>query len=145
MPKLLAFLPCEHVIIAQDDNNPTVIAILSEIKGEYMSPTPPTRETMVPYRWAVFTMWQHEEGNDSKEFVQRVTLRAPSGEPIISKSGTFSLTGRTHRFTLRLSGLPIAEQGEWVCELYLAEKDTEFPDEPAATYGLVIDFKSKTS
>lgn len=143
MPKLVAFLPCEQVIIATGENNPTVISILTEIKGEYESAKPPTIQTMVPYRWAVFTMWQREDGDDSKEFAQKVVLRAPGGDEVISKSGTFSMVGRSHRFVLRLSGVPIGEQGEWIWELYIANTDSEFTDPAIASYGLLIDFKPK--
>jgi hypothetical protein len=136
MPKLLVFAPCERVIIAQDDNNPTLIAILTSIT---VSPpeeraAPPAGPSATPFaalRWSIFSMWQREPGERLDEHHQVVEVIAPGdGKVLLSSTHpiTFSETARTHRITLNLGGFPVHAAGEYIIRLSLGtEQVAEFP------------------
>ena len=144
MPKLLIFTPCEKVIISQDENKPTLVAIFDEWSGEYTASKPTEKGALLPVRWSVFTMWQQEEGDESKEYRLTLKIRSPSGDVSIETAIEFQLKQRTHRNTFHMNGLPIADPGVWDCELYLNEKEAPLSEVPLAVYELTINFKQKT-
>jgi hypothetical protein len=141
MPKLLAFSPCEKVIIAQDDNNSTLIAILSEINGEYEAEeqaVPP--DAMAPFMWAIFTMWHKEDGDDSVEYEQITCLVSPAGQHKIDDVRPFTMSSRTHRLNARVIGIPLVRDEEWTLQLFIRRKGQPTPSVPLATYPLKINF-----
>ena len=144
MPKLLTFTPCEKVIISQDENKPTLVSIFNEWIGEYTASKPTEKGALLPVRWSIFTMWQQEEGDESKEYQLTLKIRSPGGDVWIETALGFQLKQSTHRSTFHINGLPIADPGVWDCELYLNEKEDQLPEVPLAVYGLTIDFKQKT-
>jgi hypothetical protein len=131
MPKLLVFAPCEKVIISRDDNNPTLIGILTQLRTAI-----PARELervgtdgderpMAPFRWAIFAMWQRLEGEtDDRLFRQRIEILAPEahGATVLLESETtfsFSAGSRTHRLTANIPGFPLAQAGDYTLRLLL--------------------------
>jgi hypothetical protein len=115
MPKLLVFAPCEKVIISQDENNPTLIAILSRLtlQGDDTSFAQVASEAkdqlpMVPMRWAIFTMWLREPSDGTREFTQTIDIESPGGKVVITHRNSFAFTSETntHRISLGLPGIP---------------------------------------
>ena len=143
MPKLLVFAPCEKVIISQDENNPTLIAILSEISGEIEAPAPLDSKGLAPMRWSIFSMWQQEDGDEKKDFEQTIRLISPSGHRAIDAPSEMKLTAPTHRVTAHLGTVPVGEPGDWVVQLFMYEKGQPIPAVPVATYPLRIRFTSR--
>ena len=132
MPKLQVFAPCEKVIISQDENNPTLIAILSSISLQTDAETlnhaleagPDGAIAMAPLRWAIFSMWQREDSDGSQEFTQTVEVESPSGKIILSNRSafTFSADANNHRITLQLPGFPVRESGPYIIRTSLDGK-----------------------
>jgi hypothetical protein len=129
MPKLLVFAPCEKVIISQDENNPTLIAILSSLtlEGEEAAITEALKATesdkpaLVPIRWSVFALWAKEPADGTREFTQTIDLESPARNIILTNRGTFAFAEGidTHRLLLNLPGFPIRERGVYILRLSL--------------------------
>jgi|SRR6185369_9944508 len=151
MPIALVFVACEKIVIAKDDNNPTLIALLSQFGGEVQLEQAPTASPFpVPMRWQIFTMWEKEPADEGKEFEQTVRFLSPSGRNYFVKQGeadtplAFTLKGQTHRVNATISVLPIGENGKWRLDLFLREKgQPDWPSEPVRSYPLHLDFTVK--
>ena len=129
MPKLLVFAPCEKVIISQDENNPTLIAILSSLTlqttAEELAKTATSVEgseggavqpPMALVRWSIFSMWLREpEDDEGKDFHQTIEIVSPDDRVLLSNKMTFKFSGtaRTHRLTLHVGGFPVATVGDY--------------------------------
>jgi hypothetical protein len=150
MPKLLVFAPCEKVIVSQDENNPTLIAVLTQVGGTIkMLATEATEATVaevepeavgaVPMRWTVFTTWHRNSGDEGKTFLQNVRLIAPSGKLSMDSTMEMTMTKPTHRIMVRIEHFPV-ENGAWELQLFLTEKGQQKSGEPLATYPLIAEF-----
>jgi hypothetical protein len=147
MPQLLVFAPCEKVIISQDENNPTLVAVLTELGGEYQTtgqPLPPN--FILPLRWSIFCLWKQEPGDEGKTFEQRIRLRSPSGpEPMRLPPLKFRMEKTFRRVYIRAAGIPVSENGTWLLELYLTEVGAPVPQKPLTTFPLSINLIRKAA
>lgn len=146
MPKPLVFAACEKVIIAQEENNPTLIALLSEMGGSIEVTEQPPGLIAAPVRWQIFTLWAKEPVDDEKEFEQTVRFVSPSGKNHLALPGgdptlPVFFKGKTHRVSITITTMPIGENGKWTLQLFIREKGTkDWPDEPLMTYPLHLNF-----
>jgi hypothetical protein len=150
MPKPLVFAACEKVIISQDENNPTLIALLSEVGGSIELESEPKSGGTVaaPVRWNIFTLWGKDPDDGDKAFEQAIRFISPTGRNHFVEKGASDLAfdippikGRSHRVTTKVMSLPASQNGEWVLQLFLREKGaTEWPNEPIRTYPLHLNF-----
>jgi hypothetical protein len=142
MPKLLVFVPCEKVILSQDDNNPTLITILSEIGGEFQIPEDQSLPAgaMFPFRWNVFTMWRVEDGDGTQEFEQTVRFVSPEEKVVVSQSQPFSFSvgQELYRIVGNVPVVPLGPSGVWRIEVYAQPKGQPLTKRPLATYPLKI-------
>src|SRR5437763_15179119 len=139
MPKLLVFAPCEKVIISQDENNPTLIATLSTVGGQFETPQPLNDKTaMAPMRWSIFSLWQKETGDEAKTLVQHLRFISPSGRRAIDGGQDFRMLAAIHRMSAHIGGIPVGENGVWRLELFMYESGQPIPKEPLASSPLEI-------
>jgi hypothetical protein len=146
MPRLVVFAACEKVIISQDENNPTLIALLTDIAGEVEVPEQISKRATIPMRWAVFSLWRQEAGETANTFEQKVRLIAPtSSKSVIGDAvSQFAFKGKTHRISLNVPAVPITESGDWTLECYVREAGSEWPQDPVGRYIITIHFTVKT-
>ena len=146
MPQLLAFLPCENVIISQD-NNISLIEVLSVITAgikvpvEQLSP-----DTGAPHRWFVVAMWRNIPEDQDAEFEQRIALVDPSGKTRVEAFGevAFQPHKRIHRMIGEMSGFPVNPQGIYSLELYIRKQgEAEWDKKPVSSYPLAIGVKEE--
>src|SRR5262245_29051282 len=80
MPKLLAYLPCEKVVVEDESKNISVLSILETVNVTLPTGAPPPApQASIGMAWAIFTLWQKEKG-ESGEFESKSILVSPSGE-----------------------------------------------------------------
>jgi hypothetical protein len=150
VPKLLIFAPCEKVIISTDQNTPTLISILTELRGE-IEPTDaqtaqvPDEEAQFPFRWGIFVMWHREESEASQGFEQTLHLISPKQKRMIDQTVSFVVEKANHRIITNLPSVPIGVPGLWTLNLYVRPKGEPLPNEPLATYPLPIYFSPRKS
>jgi hypothetical protein len=146
MPYPLVFAACQHVIISQDENNPTLISLLSEIGGTVDVTEPPPKKGLInaPLRWSVFTMWGKEPADGDKEFEQTIRFVSPTGKNHFGKSievMPVQFKGRTHRINLTVMTLPVGQNGDWTLQLFVREKGAaDWPTDPIRIYPIHLSF-----
>lgn len=129
MPKLLAYLPCEKVVIEDESKNVSVLSILETVSVTLAQGAPaPAQSASIAMAWAIFALWQKDKG-ESGEFESKSVLFSPGGELLaetpVTKLG-FSANARQQVIN-RMAGFPIWTPG--TCQLKLMVKtsrDTDF-------------------
>src|SRR5260370_11142903 len=96
MPRLLAFLPCEKVIIGQD-GNPSVISILQQFNVPLPAGAKVDPHSMGMFRWDIFSLWERLAGDEEKEFEQRCELISPDGRKSVEAVLKFKFVASMHR------------------------------------------------
>jgi hypothetical protein len=125
MPRLLAFLPCEKLIVNQEDNTTSLITVLESAQINVPRiPDEAPANIAVPLHWTVYSLWRKEDGDVGKRFEQRVRLILPDGQIRVDNTIGFEIGAihQNHRVTLQVGGFPIiAASGECVLRLSLRE------------------------
>lgn len=136
MPKLLAFVPCEKIILDKD-NNLSLISILSEIHVPVpVDPVPPNASLAL--QWDIVTLWCRGEGEEEGHpFEQRSELLSPTGRVLVTTSIPFKMTRPIHRNMAHVYGLPVGEFGQHTLRLTLRDVQAG-TEEIAAEYPLSI-------
>jgi len=85
MPKLLAFIVCEKVILEKQFETPTLVSVMQRVMFQAPAPAPNTEgpaipaNALAPLRWAIFSMWTAEESEIGQSFRQKCDLLMPDG------------------------------------------------------------------
>ena len=145
MPKLMAFVACEKVIIDQD-NNVSLITLLQELKSQIPESVtkeiPPGVKTMAAIKWVAFSMWvKASDDENEKEYQQRVALVDPSGESTGIEGAApfkFGSDKTSMRASVNVLGFPIYATGRYTLRLWMHEKGQPESPEPIAEYPIVV-------
>ena len=122
MPKLMALLPCERVIISGKseggDNTATLVALMDTLTVTERVP----EDAWAPTRWAIFILWRREEGDtDDIQFEQFCQMVSPSKKVVVSGRTPFKFTKRNQRNTIHVNALPVGEPGDYEVQAWLTK------------------------
>jgi hypothetical protein len=132
------FAPCEKVIIDRD-NNPSLIAVIQGLTTPLQEGVEPPKGSVGLMRWDIFSLWQREDGDDDKEFIQECDLFGPDETPVIQTVMTFKFTASTHRNVVSVLGFPLAKAGNYSLRLWLREsKDDQSRRKDIAVFPLIL-------
>lgn len=115
MPKLLAFLPCDRVIIA-NDNTTSLITILESININ----VPPGEEeklppnTQLPRAWQIFTLWEEIPAEKGQTWTQKLEFVRPDKEGAIQIATVpveFTEQAKRHRTVVAIPFFPLLPAG----------------------------------
>lgn len=120
MPRLLMFAPCERVIIDQN-NNPSLISVIQGLTSPLPSDTRVPQNAMGIMRWDIFTLWQREEGDEEKEYVQECQLIGPDNSVTVQATMRFKFVASTQRNIMSFYAFPLASIGEHLLKLWLRD------------------------
>jgi len=137
MPQLLAFLPCEKTIIANDQAL-SVIGIIESLATTLppgVSALTPT--TLGPMRWSVVTIYRRLPEDGAKKFRQTVKLFLPNGQIAFDSSTEFSMTHNMFRNLSAVDGFPVGVAGECRLKLYVSEAGVA-DGEPVAEFPVLL-------
>ena len=135
MPKLLAFFPCDKVVIDQLQNNVSVSAIIEEVvAGIPEKLMPPPNGAVVPNNWTVFAMWHRDTSENTVPFEVMARFFSPNEKLLVQTSpptrANFDNNTKTsQRVVLNLNGFPIGAPG--ICQIALmmkADGETDFSE-----------------
>jgi len=122
MPKLLAYLPCEKVVIEEESKNISVLSILETVNVTLARGAPiPAQNASIGMAWAIFTLWQKEKG-ESGEFESKSVLVSPTGE-VLAETPAAKLgfgTNTRQQVVNRMASFPVWTPGP--CQLKLMVK-----------------------
>ena len=138
MPKLLLFVPCEKVLVDQQ-NTVSLISMLQEVNFQVSEagPSPPAN-AKAAMKWDVLTVWARTDDDFGKRYEQRFALFDPDGEPTeITTTAPIETEKATHRNIATIFGFPIGSAGRYTLKLWLSENGQERP-EPIAEYVVTV-------
>jgi hypothetical protein len=123
MPKLALFLACEKVIIDQN-NNPSLITLLTDLTVNIRPGTTVEENAMFPMTWTVFSIWDQDNSADQgKTFEQRCVLTSPSGVDLITTPiWAFEFKTQRQRVINPINQMPVGPPGEYTVTTALREK-----------------------
>jgi hypothetical protein len=146
MPQLLAFLPCENVIVSQD-NNISLIEVLNGITAAINVPLGQLRsDAGAPHRWFAVTMWHQIPEDQGADFEQRIALLDPTGKVRVETFSevVFEPQKPIHRTIGELSGFPVNPPDIYILQLYVRKQgDEEWNENPVSSYPLAIGIKEE--
>jgi len=128
MPKLLAYLPCEKVVIEEESKNISVLSILETVNVTLARGAPaPAHNASIGMAWAIFTLWQKEKG-ESGEFESKSVFVSSAGE-LLAETPAAKLgfgTNTRQQVVNRMASFPAWAPG--ACQLKLMVKTTRDGD-----------------
>ena len=113
MPKLLAVLVCEKVIVDQQQV-PSLIGVFQRINVQLLD-APLPENAVTPMKWAVFALWEHTKDEQGKTFIQRLQVLKPDGSTFIDNSQPFQVRDPDFlqsKNTAEIFGIPADKEGE---------------------------------
>ncbi|MEO6727189.1 MAG: hypothetical protein ABIU20_08080 [Blastocatellia bacterium] len=147
MPKLVYFLPCDRVIVSQEQTISLITLIenvILNIPEEKEAELPD--DAIVPKEWNAISSYRWEPDDLGKEYEQRVSLTlendrisTDSIEKIPREDGKFS-----SRVIIQSQAFPIKPQGEAVLRLAIREVGQE-NWQVIAEYKIAINRVDKTA
>jgi hypothetical protein len=122
LPKLLAFLPCEKVIIDQD-NNPSLISVLQEISLNARVAEGLPGGAFGPLIWHTFTLWGRDNAEAlDTQFEESSDLLLPDGQIAVPSRSIFQFEGPSHQSIHKIMGFPLFRSpGEGELRLFLRQ------------------------
>lgn len=143
MPKLLAFLPCEKLIIEQVTNNVSISTLMQEMNVQVPAKIgPPPKGVMSPQSWAVLAIWHFGADEERIDFEVKTSIVGPDEEEIfispvalIASPADRNVVNR--RLTINATGFPVWKVG--LCQLVLLIKNPGEADfSEAARFPIMI-------
>lgn len=125
MPTLLLLAPAERVIVDQFENTVSLIGVFGGLTLPVPASEPIPNDAALPFRWAVFTMWETTEEDRGSTFHQRTRLIAPSGHVLVDGILDFTPLAEVHRNKFAIEGFPIAEMGRHELQVSIRRAETE--------------------
>jgi hypothetical protein len=128
MPKLLAYLPCEKVVVEEQSRNVSVLSILETVTVTLASGAPPPApNASIGMAWAIFTLWQKDPG-ESGEVESKSVLVSPEGERLAETpvARLDFAAGTRQQVINRMASFPMWTPG--TCQLKLLVKTARDAD-----------------
>jgi hypothetical protein len=142
MPKLLLFAPCQKAIISRDDNNVSLIAVLSRVTAIFpaASPTELPKGSVLPMPWSAISVWYRQKEDEGKKYEQQFRLVFGEEDLLETLTTSFSFEGdkTEHRIFTQSMVFPIWKTG--ICSLKLLWREVGQPEwKEEASYPLMVD------
>jgi len=133
----LIFVPCERVIIGMGDQSASLIVILHALQM-HEGAIPP--ESMLLYRFSVFTQWYRSPEEEGRTFEQRVAMVFGNDPPILENIIAFKMTeSTTYRVITNFQKFPtLTKYGEYTLTLSVRVQGEAAWPIPVATYPFAI-------
>jgi hypothetical protein len=135
--KLMLFVPCEKVIVAEQTHAISVITVMSGAEMRRARPDdtadlPPT--ATIPMPWVVVALWKPSNDDLGKSFIQRLEILWPNKTQFATASIPFVTTDdKMHPVYANLTGFPGGQVGDVLTKIWLeqnGERITEIFEYP---------------
>ena len=127
MIKLLFFVPCEKLIIGQD-NRTSLISVLEHLflRGEISENLP--ANAGFPLQWSAVALWNRTEKIDSPiDFDSKAEVFTPDGTGIMDSEAQFTVSSEflNYRNLFHFPIFPIGQEGIYKTTLSYKRRDSE--------------------
>src|SRR5215213_8820562 len=123
MPKILAFVPCEKVIVSQQDNTTSLISLIEGFSIDIPQGVELAEDASIQMKWYVFSLWEKVVGEEEQRFEQRIELILPDGKKALDMATLIEFEPEPKRFrqVTTVMGFPISPAGPCALKLSLRE------------------------
>jgi hypothetical protein len=115
-------VPCERVIVSEEDNTVSLIALLQSITVSVPEGTTVPEDASAPLRWYALAQWYGGAEDQGKQYEQRLRVITPSGRVAIDSVTSFAMTEPVVRNIGVVQGFPVGETGQ--CSLVVSLRET---------------------
>lgn len=128
MPRLLAFLPCEKILV-DDKGNASLIVLMQNV-GVQVGKEGIPKNAVAPREWNVFTLWQQSAQEDvAKTFRQVIQLVLPDGTEFAKSGVEFKMEeGKLHQNRITVEGMPVGQVGQLTVNMWLEEQTVKWTE-----------------
>lgn len=127
MPKLLAFVACEKVIIEKQFETPTVISIMQRVMFQMQAQameaaglTEIPANAIAPFKWSIFTVWDYEADDVGKTFHQKSDVIMSDGSTgIVKVDLPFIMKDELNFNVANIIGFPVGQLGILTLRVWL--------------------------
>ncbi len=128
MPRLLAFLPCDKILV-DDKGNASLIVLLMNV-GVQVGKEGIPKNAVAPREWDVFTLWQQSAQEDvEKTFHQVLQLVLPDGTEFMKSGVEFKMQqGKLHQNRITVQGMPVGQAGKLIVNMWLEEQSAKWTE-----------------
>jgi hypothetical protein len=137
MPQLLAFLPCEKTIIANDQTL-SLVGLIDTLTTNVPPGQSVPQNAVAPYRWTVVTIFRRLPEDEGKRFRQRVVVVLPNGQSAAEGVTDFSMTHTMVRNLNAFEGFPVGFAGECKVRLFVDDLGKPASAEPVAEFPVQV-------
>jgi hypothetical protein len=121
MPKLLAFAPCEKVIVDKFTNSPSVIGVLQNMGVFVKAGEVVGRDSIIAKPWSIFSLWRPMPEDKGKKFRQISQIVLPDGNVFFAQVQEFALEERPHYHVVDWLMFPIGQLGAHPITMWLED------------------------
>src|SRR5205085_5785340 len=102
-------------------------------------------EAAIPVKWYTFSLWEKLDGEEGKNFEQRVTMVLPDGKQVMDMASTLDFKPHLRRFRMvtMVVNFPLSPAGTCLLKLSVREVGQENWQEVAG-YGIFITRPERT-
>jgi hypothetical protein len=119
MPRLLAFMACEKVIVDKDSGNISLISFLQEVKVPLPKEHEPIPENaLAPFYWCAFSFWVPDD-DQKRDFELKSSVLSPDGRVLLESPPIKFLMGEQGGAVLnKFQAFPVSAEGKCSLALY---------------------------
>jgi hypothetical protein len=124
MPTLLILVPCETVVLGQNEAA-SLINLISEVHIAGLPEIVP-EGAAAPYKWAIFTEWNLAPDETQRRWEQHLKLVSPEGEILWRHEVEMPVSSKArNRVIAQFNTFTIIPAGEYKIEAEIREVATE--------------------
>ena len=124
MLKLLIFVPCERLIIAEK-GQPSLIGVIELVTVKRVPEL--TADALTPFRWSFITLWHREHDvAEPVTYQEELRLMRPDGSEALKIMAEFEVTNNHQNYRQdggEIPVFPVGQEGVHLLELFLKKRD----------------------
>jgi hypothetical protein len=138
MPKLMAFLPCERVVIDQEDNLMSIVSIIERI-NVHVSPEVPIPPGVVAFsNWVLVAIWRGIAQEVGKSYEQHLQVIQPGGKIDVDAILPFDMTDIWFKSKIKMQGFPVDTPGDVLLRMSIREAHHDGKWQKAGEYPIMV-------
>lgn len=129
MLRLLLFVPCEKVIVAENGQT-SAVGIIETIRVQMDAADPVPSDALIPFRWGFLTLWSRDESiNEPTRYQSQIRILRPDGSDAgFQAESEFEVTVNFKNFRQHNDQIPVfpaGQEGRYELKLFLRKAGEE--------------------
>lgn len=129
MLRLLLFVPCEKVIVAEKGQT-SAVSIIETIRVQINPADPVPSDALIPFRWGLLTLWNRDETvSEPTRYQSLIRILRPDGSDAgFEAESEFEVTTNFKNFRQHNDDIPVfpaGQEGRYELKLFLRKAGEE--------------------